>query len=411
MIESPESAPRSDRSARASANALSGGGVRERQGNGPPFRHFKGQPREVCRLDLGGRKGGERAFLALRPKPVAGTLCHPPRTAPALFGFGPADAFGHQPRHARAGVEPRPAGQPAIDHHADIRNGQRGFGDGGRQNDTAARTGTQRLALFGEGQGAVERENIGMLDFTQAGGDPADFAFARQESQDTAGFLVQRPADQRCHIRVESCVPAPRTVEPAGPDRKTPAFRGYGFRPDQAGHGTGIERRRHDQKHHIRAQRSADFECQGQAEVSVQGAFVKFVEDHRADAVERRVGLDHPGQDAFGDHFDLCTRPGVPPDAVTDALAHLFAQCLGHARRSCPCRQTAGFEHDDLPRDNPGLRQRERNARGLTGARRGLKHGGAVAREDGDQLGQSMVDGQGHHGPDLSRGRFGRQFD
>jgi len=36
----------------------------------------------------------------------------------------------------------------------------------------------------------------------------------------------------------------------------------------------------------------------------VQAALVELVEDQEADALERRVLLAHPGEDALGDHFD-----------------------------------------------------------------------------------------------------------
>ena len=66
---------------------------------------------------------------------------HTARAAPALFGLGPGHPFGHQPRHARVRIKPRPPGQPRIDDDAHVLDGQRCFGDGGREHDFAASLG------------------------------------------------------------------------------------------------------------------------------------------------------------------------------------------------------------------------------------------------------------------------------
>jgi hypothetical protein len=45
-------------------------------------------------------------------------------------------------------------------------------------------------------------------------------------------------------------------------------------------------------------------ERQRQAQVGGQMALVEFVEQQRADAFQHRIVLQHPGEDAFGDHLD-----------------------------------------------------------------------------------------------------------
>ena len=56
----------------------------------------------------------------------------------------------------------------------------------------------------------------------------------------------------------------------------------------------------------ILAQRAAHLPDQCKTQIRVQGPFVKFVKDHRADAFKRGIALDHAGQDAFGHHLDPC---------------------------------------------------------------------------------------------------------
>ncbi|KZY52552.1 hypothetical protein A3734_18540 [Sulfitobacter sp. HI0054] len=46
----------------------------------------------------------------------------------------------------------------------------------------------------------------------------------------------------------------------------------------------GVERGGHGHQHQVVAQRARNFERQREAEIGVERAFVKFVEDHRADA-------------------------------------------------------------------------------------------------------------------------------
>ncbi|CRM08189.1 hypothetical protein [Pseudomonas sp. 24 E 13] len=101
----------------------------------------------------------------------------------------------------------------------------------------------------------------------------------------------------------------------------------------------------------------AAIEAQGQRQVGVEAALVKFVEDQQAHAVQRRVVLQATGEDAFGDHFD--TRVGadfaVEADAVANGLTDLFTQLAGQPLGGGPRSQAPGFEHQDGLPGEPGL--------------------------------------------------------
>ena len=62
---------------------------------------------------------------------------------------------------------------------------------------------------------------------------------------------------------------------------------------------------------------------------------MKLVKDHRRDAFQGGILLQHAGEDPFGDHLDAgrSAHPGLPADAVAHRLAHVLAQQGGHIAR------------------------------------------------------------------------------
>ena len=191
-----------------------------------------------------------------------------------------------------------------------------------------------------------------------------------------------------------------RLVEVAGLDRKDAARRIDHRRiAEMRGNPRGVERRRHDEDAEIVAQAALDVEREGEAEVTVERAFVEFVEDDEAHAGELRIGLQAAGEDAFGDHLDA--GPGrdlaVEPHGVAHRAAHLLAQRLGHAPCRGARRKPARLEHDDLAAVEPGLvEEHQRHARCLAGARLGHEQGRAAAGQGRAELRDDGIDGKRH---------------
>lgn len=105
---------------------------------------------------------------------------------------------------------------------------------------------------------------------------------------------------------------------------------------------------------------------------------MELVEDHQADALERRVFLQPTGEHAFGDHFDARGRPDLAfeANAVTDGFPDPFAQLAGHPLGRGARGQAPGLEHDDALAGQPRLvEQRERHAGSLARPGRCLEHG------------------------------------
>ena len=126
-------------------------------------------------------------------------------------------------------------------------------------------------------------------------------------------------------------------------------------------------------------------------------ALVELVEQQRADAFQRRVVLDHAGEDAFGDDFDPRRRRHLvlEADAVADGVADLFAALLRHEVGGGARGDAARFQHHDLPSGQPRrIEQRRRHLRGLAGAGRRFQHQARMRGERLADVRQQLVDGE-----------------
>ena len=86
-------------------------------------------------------------------------------------------------------------------------------------------------------------------------------------------------------------------------------------------------------------------------EVGLQAALVELVEDHAADAGQLRVRLEHPGEDALGDHLDArarrpprrgCGSRRVPPTGSPRPSARRSAAARAATRRGSSIRMRPG---------------------------------------------------------------------
>ncbi len=197
-----------------------------------------------------------------------------------------------------------------IHHDADVLDRQGGFGDGGRQHHFASLgDGGDGGALLGEGERAKQRADLAMAGQTglQRAGGTADFALAGQEHQKAPAGLAGLTfrADDQIHQRVQfACLGGQGAVEPAGFDRVAAAIGGHNGRIHQGRHRACIQRGGHRQQQEVVAQGTCNLKAEGEPQIAIEGAFVKFVEDHRANARQIRIRLQHPGQDAFGHNLN-----------------------------------------------------------------------------------------------------------
>jgi hypothetical protein len=148
----------------------------------------------------------------------------------------------------------------------------------------------------------------------------------------------------------------------------------------------------------MRGQSALRFECQGQPQVGIQAAFVKFIEEQDRDVFQRGVVLQQSGEQAFGNDFNACACGHLPVEAhaVAHGLAHGLAEGGGHAYGHGARGEPPRFQHEDAAVAAPrGVEERQRHHGALAGAGRGLENDGRMLCQSGQQCGQGLGNRQG----------------
>ena len=362
-----------------------------------PGRKLQREARQVGGGDLGRGMGGHCALLGPRPHAPALPRRDPARATGALRRLGTARPFRHQPRHAAGRIEARTAGAAGIDDHPHLGDCQRGFRDRGRQHDppqSADGRRRQRGLLTGEGQRPVKRQDLGR-QIRQQRGDAPDLGLAGKERQQRVarrGIAGREGGgDQTRGLGDQPAACGQRPVEPVRLDRERPAFGADHRRVGQQGRDRlGLQRRRHHHQGKVRAQHRPRLPGEGKSQIGVQAALVELVEYHAADAGQRRIGLQHPRQDAFGDDLDAAARDALAPHPKPDALTQRLAQLVGQPPRGGAGGEAARLQHQDAALHV--IHQRQRHARGLARTGRRHQHRPALLPHRRSQSGQHVVD-------------------
>ena len=366
-----------------------------------PLRQIEQEGRQVGGENFRPRIGLERAGLRLVPQPIADARLGAAGAAAALVGGGARDAHGFQPRQTDIRLVARHARQAAVDDHAHAFDGERSLGNRCRQHHLAPprRRRCDGAVLLACIERAKERDDIDarVVDaFFQKRRAAADFRRARQEHQRGARLGAERALDGVGHLGFDAR--ARIAAEIARVDRKAAALALDHRRvAEQRRHAGAVERRRHHQEFQVLAQALLHVARQRQSEIGVERAFVEFVEQHRGNAVERRIVEHQPREHALGDDLDARALPDLGAEAHAQAhrVADLFAQRGCHARGGGARRQPARLQNENFLAVRPGLiEQHQRHACGLAGARRRHQHGGVARRQRGSQPRQRVVDGQ-----------------
>ena len=167
---------------------------------------------------------------------------------------------------------------------------------------------------------------------------------------------------------------------------------------EQASHGLAVQRRGHDDQFKMRGQGALRLKGERKAQIRIQAAFVKFVEEQDRDVFQRWVVLQQSGEQAFGNDFNACACGHLPVEAhaVAHGLAHGLAERGGHAHRHGARGEPPRFQHEDTAVTAPrGVEQRQRHHGTLAGAGRGLKHDGRIFRQCSQQCWQGLDNRQG----------------
>ena len=140
-------------------------------------------------------------------------------------------------------------------------------------------------------------------------------------------MLAQRPSNCGCHLRLD--LRDRITARIADVERKAlPSLTIVGGLPSRAPEPLDVERRGHCEESQVRAKRLCRIERQREREVIVEAALMHFVEQHRGDAHELRIGLDARQEHAVGHRDDegALADLAVEPGCIADRLARLFVE-------------------------------------------------------------------------------------
>ena len=173
--------------------------------------------------------------------------------------------------------------------------------------------------------------------------------------------------------------------------REAAAFAAQARRIQQLRQPLAIQRGRHHHDAQVLAQLRLHIQRQCQAEIGGQMPLVEFIEQQRPHALQQRVVLQQPGQDAFGHHLDPGPRgdPALETDAIADGLSDIFAALPRHELRGAARGHATRLQHDDLPAFQPRcIQQRQRHLGGLAGAGRCFQHQPGAVLQRGQDLRQ-----------------------
>ncbi len=322
-------------------------------------------------------------------------------------------------------VGPRLPGQPGVDHDPHAGHGQAALGHRGGQHDPAPAARAQRGVLGRRrSAGRAARSTS-----TRRTGRPAgaatrvDLPHAGQEHQDVAVGLAQRPAHRGRDV-VEQPRVDPQAV--GGPDRRSPA----GTRRRRS----GTARPRRDRRHRRAAAEAARPAARASAVAEVassarSGRSAARTSTRKASArsVSRCRSWHSSSITAAtpASSGSRCSRRSSSPVVTTstrvrradpalaahreaDQVADPLADQRGHPAGGGPGRHPARLGDHDPAGERVG--QRQRDQRGLAGARRRHQHRGAAAGQRGHHVGQHRADRQparrvrlhvGQHPPSL----------
>ncbi len=89
---------------------------------------------------------------------------------------------------------------------------------------------------------------------------------------------------------------------------------------------------------------------QGEGEIAFEMALVELIEDDGVDALERGIGDEAAGEDAFGHEAQAGVGAGAlfEADLVPDGFADDFAKLRGDPARGHAGGDAARFEDEDL---------------------------------------------------------------
>ena len=289
------------------------------------------------------------------------------RGAPgALIGRILRHALQRQAVHTALGIVARHFHLTGVDHGGHSRHGERRFRDVRGKDDPAPIGGADRGVLRIAVEGSVQRnhlDTVGRRRGRQFSARPFDFTSARQKAEKLPSRSWQHTCDRFQHRFAGRIF--------GGERMKGARHIHHGAITEKRRDGVGVQRGGHHEEAKIIAGEPG-LASQRQAHVRVDAPLVKFVEYHGGEAREQRVLLQARCEDAFSDHQEprVLSEPAFEPYLPADFAAQRPVAFFRDASRHRPGGDAARLQQQHGAR----IHERGRDARGLTGARRGYQH-------------------------------------
>ena len=304
----------------------------------PQRLHAQDHRRQRGPQNLGIGKARPRLEVAFLVQPDTNAVGHPAATSGTLVGGRLGDGLDLQLLDLVAVGVALDAREPGIDHVADTRHGQRGFGDVGCQHDTARVGRLEHALLLLHRQAREQRQDFRMHPgaakrmLAQRLGGFANFPLTRQEHQHVAVASAAQFLDgfddgivQIAILVLVGSIGLHRPVAdfhriqpPADLDHR----RGTAGRGEMAGKPLGVDRGRGNDDLQIRPLRQQLLEIAEQ-KIDIEAALMRLVDDDCVVCPQQRIALRFRQQNAVGHQLDRGA--GRQCIVETDLVAHMLA--------------------------------------------------------------------------------------
>jgi hypothetical protein len=346
--------------------------------------------------------GGPMPMLRGCPEPQTPAGSHAAGTPRALFRRGLANRLDKECVQPPSRVVAGDAGLSAIDHKTHLRKGEGGLSDIGRDNDLGHTIGGEDRVLHLGCLLAVQHMQCvapGLGQGPQRFKRFADLMGPGHENETVAGKPTPRlPTKTGCGLLPDRGAVVELTgLGESDFDRERSPLRHQSLRGIQKvcqmlrREGGG-----HDAKAEVGTVHPLDQSGNGQAHIPLKMALVKLVEEDRGNAIEGRVRLQPPKEDALGDKDDprRLAYPGLMPDLVAHLVAKAGAPFACDPAGQPACGHASGLQDDHLL-----VRTRQiRDHRGHTGRLTGPGWSGqdkVLSRcPNGSEAGLQGIDGE-----------------
>jgi len=377
---------------------------------------------QIGALDLGLGEARARVVILLRIQAHAHALRHAAGAALALVAARLGDLLDRQAPRARGRHVARDARQTGVDHVANARQGERGLGDVGRDDDLSPLRAGEDALLLRLREPSEKRDHLAVamppLEHLAAF---ADVPLGRHEHQNVAARIARAPLEDALHRlhravdvvqrlglglglvalgrvaaqRVERSVDHLHRIGAPGDlhDRRVVE----GLRE-----GLGVDRGGGDDDAQLGSLETQVAQV-AEEEVDIERTLVRLVQDDGVVGAQQRVALDLGKQHAVGHelHHRVARSAVVEADLAPHLAPPLDVQFLGHAAGNRKRGDAPRLRARDLPtRTRPGGETHLGNLRGLSRA--------GLAREDDHLVLAQQLDDFVRAGADR---QLGRKFD